>query len=219
MKVKQGTVAGRVILAAMFCAALTTQAQIAGDRATASPSSPSSTNQETSSPVSANAYQQQGPPGPSGCRGCFPVKPAGQGPNQESGLPQPIQQPGGMNAPLRRVGPPPTLPNPLPYDLLLQNGHVIDAKNNIDGVMDVGIKDGKIAAVSQHLDAKDAAKTIDVNRLLCDAGTDRHSHARLCLDGRSHIPMRAIRDLAGRLHLPQWGDHCRRRGQLRLAQL
>ena len=177
MKVKQGTVAGRVILAAMFCAALTTQAQIAGDRATASPSSPSSTNQETSSPVSANAYRQQGPPGPSGCRGCFPVKPAGQGPNQESGLPQPIQQQGGMNAPLRRVGPPPTLPNPLPYDLLLQHGHVIDAKNNIDGVMDVGIKDGKIAAVGEHLNPKDAVKTIDVNGDYVTPGLiDIHTH-------------------------------------------
>ena len=28
------------------------------------------------------------------------------------------------------------------YDLILKGGHVIDAKNNIDGVMDVAIKDG-----------------------------------------------------------------------------
>ncbi|HEY5256423.1 MAG TPA: hypothetical protein VIJ53_17340, partial [Acidobacteriaceae bacterium] len=162
MKFKQGTVAGCVILGAMFCVAVTMQAQVVGDRATASPTAPSSTYQENPSPVSANAYQQQGPPGPSDCRGCFPVKPAGQGPNQEAGLPQPTQQQGGMNAHVRRVGPPPSLPNPLPYDLILQNGHVIDAKNNIDRVMDVAIKDGKIAAVSEHLDPKYAVKTIDV---------------------------------------------------------
>ena len=35
-----------------------------------------------------------------------------------------------------------------PYDLLLEGGHVIDAKNNIDAVRDVAIKDGKIAAVA-----------------------------------------------------------------------
>ena len=33
------------------------------------------------------------------------------------------------------------------YDLLLRGGHVIDAKNRIDAVRDVAIKDGKIAAV------------------------------------------------------------------------
>ena len=37
---------------------------------------------------------------------------------------------------------------PLPaYDLLLRGGHVIDDKNHIDAVMDVAIKDGKIAKV------------------------------------------------------------------------
>ena len=182
MKVKQGTVVGRAMLGAMFCVALTMQAQVVGDRATpqspspASPAAPATANQENASPVSANAYQQQGPPGPSGCRGCFPVKPAGQGPNQEAGLPQATQQQGGILRHVRRVGPPPTLPNPLPYDLLLQNGHVIDAKNNIDRVMDVAIKDGKIAAVGEHLERQGRRQDDRRQRLLCDAGTDRHSH-------------------------------------------
>ena len=34
------------------------------------------------------------------------------------------------------------------YDLLLQGGHVIDARNNLSAVRDVAIKDGKIAAVA-----------------------------------------------------------------------
>jgi dihydroorotase len=177
MKFKQGTVVGHVMLGAMFCVALTMRAQVAGDLATAPPSSGSSTYQENPSPVSANAYQQQGPPGPSGCRGCFPVKPAGQGPNQEAGLPQPTQQQGGMNAHMRRVGPPASLPNSLPYDLILQNGHVIDAKNNIDRVMDVAIKDGKVAAVGEHLDPKDAVKTINVTGDYVTPGLiDIHTH-------------------------------------------
>ncbi|HYJ36163.1 MAG TPA: hypothetical protein VEV64_08405, partial [Rhizomicrobium sp.] len=41
---------------------------------------------------------------------------------------------------------------PLPaYDLLLRNGHVIDDKNHVDAVMDVAIKDGKIAKVAPGL--------------------------------------------------------------------
>ena len=55
---------------------------------------------------------------------------------------------------------------PLPaYDLLLRGGHVIDAKNHIDAVMDVAIKDGKIAKVAAGLKAADAIKTIDVRGL------------------------------------------------------
>jgi serine/threonine protein kinase len=53
-------------------------------------------------------------------------------------------------------------PNLLPYDLLLRGGHLLDDKNKIDAVRDVGIKDGKVAAVAEHLEAKDALKTIDV---------------------------------------------------------
>ena len=33
------------------------------------------------------------------------------------------------------------------YDLLLKGGHVIDPKNDLDGLCDVAVKDGKIAAV------------------------------------------------------------------------
>ena len=35
------------------------------------------------------------------------------------------------------------------YDLLLKGGHVIDARNNIDTLMDVAIRDGKIARVAR----------------------------------------------------------------------
>jgi dihydroorotase len=68
-------------------------------------------------------------------------------------------------------------PNPLPYDLLLAGGHVLDDKNKIDGMRDVGIKDGKIAAVGEHLNPKDALKTIDVEGLYVTPGLiDLHTH-------------------------------------------
>jgi dihydroorotase len=77
---------------------------------------------------------------------------------------------------------PPQTPAPLPpdshkYDLLLQGGHVIDAHNNVSALRDVGIKDGKIAAVETHLDPKDALKSIDATGLYVTPGlVDIHVH-------------------------------------------
>jgi dihydroorotase len=63
------------------------------------------------------------------------------------------------------------------YDLLLQGGHVIDAKNNLSAVRDVAIKDGKIAAVAAKLDPKDALKTVDAAGLYVTPGlVDIHVH-------------------------------------------
>jgi dihydroorotase len=63
------------------------------------------------------------------------------------------------------------------YDLLLQNGHVIDGKSRLSAIRDVGIKDGKIAAVAQHLDPKDALKTVDAKGLYVTPGlVDIHVH-------------------------------------------
>jgi dihydroorotase len=63
------------------------------------------------------------------------------------------------------------------YDLLLQGGHVIDAKNNIDAVRDVAIKDGKIAAVAQRIDPAQAFKVVNLNGLYVTPGLiDMHVH-------------------------------------------
>ncbi|MGH9593998.1 MAG: amidohydrolase/deacetylase family metallohydrolase, partial [Bryobacteraceae bacterium] len=63
------------------------------------------------------------------------------------------------------------------FDLLLQGGHVIDAKNGISAVRDVGIKDGKIAAVAEHLDPSEAVKVVNVSGLYVTPGlVDIHVH-------------------------------------------
>ncbi|MDQ2773908.1 MAG: amidohydrolase/deacetylase family metallohydrolase [Acidobacteriota bacterium] len=63
------------------------------------------------------------------------------------------------------------------YDLLLQGGHVIDAKNHISEVRDVAIKDGTIAAVQAHIDPSKALKTVDVKGLYVTPGLiDIHVH-------------------------------------------
>jgi dihydroorotase len=64
------------------------------------------------------------------------------------------------------------------YDLLLKGGHVIDAKNNIDALMDVAIRDGKIAKVSPAISARWAIKTVNVTGMYVVPGlVDIHVHA------------------------------------------
>jgi dihydroorotase len=60
---------------------------------------------------------------------------------------------------------------------LLKGGHVIDAKNNLDGVMDVAIKDDKIALVAKSIDAKKAVLVVDAKGMYVTPGLiDIHSH-------------------------------------------
>ncbi len=63
------------------------------------------------------------------------------------------------------------------YDLLLQGGHVIDAKNKISGRRDVAIAAGKIAAVEPNIPANKAKKVVDVGGLYVAPGLiDIHVH-------------------------------------------
>jgi len=63
------------------------------------------------------------------------------------------------------------------YDILIKNGHVIDAKNGIDKVSDVAIKDGKIAQVASSIAESKAKKVIDAEGLFVSPGIlDIHSH-------------------------------------------
>src|ERR1700732_647887 len=63
------------------------------------------------------------------------------------------------------------------YDLLLKGGHVIDAKNNIDALMDVAIRDGKIAKVARTIPPRRAVKTVNVTGMYVVPGlVDIHTH-------------------------------------------
>jgi len=64
------------------------------------------------------------------------------------------------------------------YQTLLKGGHLIDAKNNINKVMDVAIQDGKIAAVAANIDPKMAKQVIDITGKLCNPRIDRYSRTR-----------------------------------------
>ncbi len=62
------------------------------------------------------------------------------------------------------------------YDIVIRNGRVIDAKNGIDGVQDIAIKDGKIARIAKSIDAK-ASQVVDATGFLVTPGLiDIHAH-------------------------------------------
>jgi len=63
------------------------------------------------------------------------------------------------------------------YDLLLQGGHVVDAKNKINAIRDVAILDGKIAEVAARIDPARANKVVNVKGLYVTPGLiDIHVH-------------------------------------------
>lgn len=63
------------------------------------------------------------------------------------------------------------------YTILIKGGHVIDPKNKIDGIMDVAIHNGKIAAVAKTIEPKLAKKVIDAKGLIVSPGLiDLHGH-------------------------------------------
>ncbi len=63
------------------------------------------------------------------------------------------------------------------YDLLLKGGHVIDPRNRIDGVMDVAVTNGRIAAVRPAIPEAEARQVIDVGGLYVTPGLiDIHVH-------------------------------------------
>jgi len=63
------------------------------------------------------------------------------------------------------------------YELLLKGGHVIDPKNKVDGVFDVGVKDGKVARIASSIPDSAAGNTIRVDGLYVVPGLiDIHAH-------------------------------------------
>jgi len=62
-------------------------------------------------------------------------------------------------------------------DLVLRNAHVIDPSRNIDDVLDVGVRDGKIAAIGKSLRASSGTDARDLGgKYLCPGLIDLHGH-------------------------------------------
>jgi dihydroorotase len=64
-----------------------------------------------------------------------------------------------------------------PFDLVLRGGRVIDPGRDVDGRFDVGIRDGKIAAVLPEIARGAGRKSLDVrDRLVIPGMVDTHAH-------------------------------------------
>jgi len=63
------------------------------------------------------------------------------------------------------------------YDIVIKGGHLIDAKNNINSVMDIAIKDGKIARMDKNIDSKGAKQVVNAAGMYVTPGLiDLHTH-------------------------------------------
>ncbi len=72
------------------------------------------------------------------------------------------------------------LPLTLPgqgLDLLIKGGHVIDSRNGLSEVLDIGVLDGRIARVETSISAENAERVIDASGLYVTPGLiDMHVH-------------------------------------------
>lgn len=60
--------------------------------------------------------------------------------------------------------------NSVLFSILIKDGHVIDPKNNIDGVMDVAINDGRIALIDDEIDPNQATQVVDAEGMYVTPG-------------------------------------------------
>lgn len=64
-----------------------------------------------------------------------------------------------------------------PYELLIQGGHMIDPRNEINSSMDIAVSDGKITRVAASIPKSQAEKVIDATGLYVTPGLiDTHAH-------------------------------------------
>ena len=63
------------------------------------------------------------------------------------------------------------------YNIVIKGGHVIDPKNNIDEVMDIAVKDGKIVLVAKNIEEKNGIQVVNAVGLYVTPGLiDIHVH-------------------------------------------
>lgn len=74
------------------------------------------------------------------------------------------------------------------YSIVIKGGHVIDAKNNINGVMDIAVADGKIAKVAKNIDTTGAGQVVDAKGLYVTPGLiDIHGHVFAGTDAERYL--------------------------------
>ena len=75
-----------------------------------------------------------------------------------------------------------------PYRILIKEGYVIDAKNNINEKMDVAIQYGKIVKVAKNIDTALALQIVDASGMYVTPGLiDLHAHVFYGFDQDSYL--------------------------------
>ncbi len=63
------------------------------------------------------------------------------------------------------------------YNIVIKGGHVIDPKNNIDEVMDIAVKEGKIVLMAKNIEEKEGIQVVNARGLYVTPGLiDIHVH-------------------------------------------
>ena len=63
------------------------------------------------------------------------------------------------------------------YSIVIKGGHLIDPKNNIDGLMDIAIKDGRIVQIAKEIDKNEGKQVVDARGFYVTPGLiDIHTH-------------------------------------------
>jgi dihydroorotase len=71
------------------------------------------------------------------------------------------------------------------YDLVLRGGRVLDPGRGVDGLLDVAVRDGRIAAVAANVPAAATTTAVDVTgRLVLPGLVDTHAHVYRYVTGR-----------------------------------
>jgi dihydroorotase len=96
------------------------------------------------------------------------------------------------------------------YDLLLKGGRVVCPAQGLDGVMDVAVKDGKIAAVAAGILPSTAKEVVAVrDRIVLPGMIDTHAHIYTYVSGRFGLPADMAGVQSGVTHLvDQGGASC-----------
>jgi len=63
------------------------------------------------------------------------------------------------------------------YSIVIKGGHVIDPKNNINEVLDIAVKEGRISMVAKNIDGKEAIQVVNAEGFYVTPGLiDMHVH-------------------------------------------
>jgi len=78
--------------------------------------------------------------------------------------------------------------SPEPYSIVIKGGHVIDPKNNINTLMDVAIKDGKVVMLAKDIDASLGTQVVNAKGMYVTPGlVDIHVHFFWGHDGSAYM--------------------------------